>query len=183
MKEAVMVIYIALVLSLDAFTFGVSYGVNKIRLPLKSALTIAIMGFIIAMGAMNLGEILFDYIVYGDKLGGIILIAMGIYMAADIRGGAKTILRKPETTDINRDGAIEISEAMAIGMALSLDSCGVVIGTANLGFILPVTIMIMELLFMSLGIKIGQKINLPLENKYVSLLAGIIIIVTGFKML
>ena len=91
------------------------------------------------------------------------------------------MLTEPKTTDINNNGKIETGEAMAIGIALSIDSSAVVLGTAYLGIILPISIMLMQLLFMLAGLKIGKKIKPNINNKYVALISGLIIIIMGFK--
>lgn len=177
------ILSLSIILSLDALTFGISYGINKIKLPLKSAFIITLSGFVIIAGSMEIGSIMYQYIPAARLAGGIILILMGIYLAADFRGrgGVKTMLQKPELTDINHNGKIETAEAMAIGIALSLDSSAVVLGTAYLGILLPVAIMLMQLLFMSAGLRTGGKLSFFVKGKYIALISGVVIIVMGFR--
>lgn len=176
------ILSLSVILSLDALTFGFSYGVNKIKLPLKSAATITATGLVIILGSMQLGSIMYKYIPMAKFVGGIILIGMGIFLASDFRGkgGIKSMLKKPESTDINHNGKIEAGEAIAIGTALSIDSSAVVLGTAYLGIALPFTIMLMQLLFMVIGLKTGKKIKPCIKNKYIALISGLIIIIMGF---
>ncbi len=177
------ILSLSVILSLDALTFGFSYGVNKIKLPFKSAFIITATGLIIITGAMNMGELMYKYIPMAKFIGGIILIIMGIFLAADFRdkGGVKSMLQKPESTDINHNGNIESGEAMAIGTALSIDSAAVVMGTAYLGIALPIGIMLMQILFMILGLKAGKKIKPCIKSKYIALISGLIIVVMGFR--
>lgn len=177
------ILSLSVILSLDALTFGFSYGVNKIKLPLKSAAIMTVTGLVIITGAMNMGELMYRYIPMAKFIGGIILIIMGIFLAADFRdkGGVKSMLQKPESTDINHNGRIETGEAMAIGTALSIDSAAVVMGTAYLGIVFPITIMLVQLLFMIIGLKAGKKIKPCIKNKYIALISGLIIVIMGFR--
>lgn len=176
------ILSLSVILSLDALSFGFSYGINKIRLPLKSAAVMTLTGLVIILGAIQMGDIMYSYLPQAKLLGGIILIGIGIFLATDYRSknGLKSMLSEPKTTDINHNGRIETGEAMAIGIALSIDSSAVVLGTAYLGIILPVTIMLMQLLFMFTGLKIGKKIKPCINNKYIALISGLIIIIMGF---
>lgn len=172
-----------MILSLDALTFGISYGINKIRLTLKSVFIITVTGFVVILGSMHIGGIMYNYIPAAKFVGGIILIVIGIFLAGDFRGrnGVKSMLNEPKSTDINCNGKIETGEAMAIAIALSLDSSAVVLGTAYLGLALPVTIMLMQLLLMISGVKLGKKISPAVNSKLIAITAGLIIIAMGFK--
>lgn len=179
------IIALSLLLSVDALSFGLSFGLKKIGLPLKALVLICGIGFLITLGAISLGELMYSLLPFGRFLGGIILIFMGIYLALDIKGrnSIKTMLSFPEKTDFNRNGVIETGEAAAIGIALSLDSCTVVIGTAYLGVMLPVVIMLFQVVFLALGIIMGKRLNRNIKGKYVSLVCGLAIVVMGFLQL
>lgn len=179
------ILMLSIILSIDALSFGLSYGANKITLPLKSAIIITITGFVIIFGAMELGNIVYSLFSFGKFLGGLILVGMGIFIAGDFRSkkGLKTIISHPEKSDKNLNGNIETFEALAIGTALSLDSSAVVAGTAYMGYMLPLTIMIVQIVFLVTGIHLSKKIIPNIEGKYIALISGIIIIIMGFKQL
>lgn len=176
---------LALLLSFDALSFGLSFGIKGIALPLKAVFIICASGFAVTLGAVRIGEIMYNILPFGRAVGGVVLIAMGIYLALDIKGrnSLKSILSAPEKTDMNKSGAIEAGEALAIGTALSLDSCAVVIGTSYLGIMLPVAIMIFQVIFLFAGIEAGRKISLHFSGKYASLISGVIIVIMGFAQL
>lgn len=92
-----------------------------------------------------------------DKLGGGILIAIGLWVLYQFYKPAKErdlllhektllnvevqslglvihILRKPTSADIDRSGTINGMEAVLLGIALSIDAFGAGIGAAILGF-------------------------------------------------
>ena len=179
------ILSLSIILSIDALFFGFSFGLNKIRLPLKSAAALTLTGLVIILGAIKLGDIMYAFLPHAKLIGGLILIGIGIFLAADCKnkGSLKSMLNRPETTDINRNGKIETGEAMAIGIALSIDSSAVVIGTAYLGIILPLTIMIMQLIFLLAGVEAGKKIKPDIDSKYISVISGLIIIILGFTQL
>ncbi|MDO5388301.1 MAG: manganese efflux pump [Clostridia bacterium] len=179
------ILSLSFILSIDALFFGFSFGLNQIKLPLKSAAAMTLTGLIVILGAAKLGDIMYTLLPHAKLIGGLILIGMGIYLAADCKnkGGVKSMLSKPETTDINHSSIIETPEAMAIGIALSIDSSAVVIGSAYLGAMLPLFIMLMQLILMTLGIYLGKKIKPDINSKFISVISGLIIIILGFLQL
>lgn len=179
------ILMLSIILSIDALSFGISYGANKITLPLKSALIITVTGFVIILLAMEVGNIMYSIFSFGKFIGGLILIGMGIFIAGDFRSkkGLKTIISHPEKSDKNSNGTIENFEALAIGVALSLDSSAVVAGTAYMGYMLPITIMLMQIVFLATGINLSKKIIPDIESKYIALISGMVIIIMGFKQL
>ncbi|MDO4300009.1 MAG: manganese efflux pump [Clostridia bacterium] len=179
------ILSLSIILSIDALSFGFSFGLNKIRLPLKSAAVITLTGLIIILGSIYMGDIMYALLPQAKIIGGLILIGMGIFLAADCKNKntIKSMLNEPKTTDINCNGKIETGEAMAIGIALSIDSSAVVIGTAYLGLMLPAAIMLMQLLFMIIGLNLGKKIKPDINSRYIAVISGIIIIVMGFHQL
>lgn len=178
------ILSLSIILSIDALFFGLTFGLNKIKLPIKSVIVLTITGLIIILGAIGLGDIMYSILPHAKLIGGLILIGIGIFLTLDNKSNSiKSMLRKPESTDINKNGNIEIGEAMAIGITLSIDSSAVVIGTAYLGIFLPITIMLMQLLFLIIGIEIGKKIKPNINSRYIAVISGLIIIILGFNQL
>ncbi len=176
---------LALVLSFDALSFGISFGIKGIALPAKAVFLICASGFALTLGAVRIGELMYAFIPFGRAAGGAVLIVSGIYLALDIKGknSLKPIFSAPEKTDMDKSGAIEPAEALAIGTALSVDSCAAVIGTAYMGALLPAVIVLFQLVFLLAGMLAGKKINSRFSGKYASLLSGLIIVVMGFAQL
>ncbi|WP_308860158.1 sporulation membrane protein YtaF [Paenibacillus endoradicis] len=94
------------------------------------------------------------------------------------------ILRTPQTADFDSSGTISSSEAIMLGIALSLDSLGAGIGAALLGLhpiMTPIIIAICSALFLIVGTKIGQKLaHIPIV-KYFSGLPGLLLIILGIS--
>lgn len=92
------------------------------------------------------------------------------------------ILRTPQTADFDSSGNISSSEAIMLGIALSLDAFGAGIGAALLGLHpiwTPCIITVCSAMFLVGGTQLGKKLShLPIV-KYLSGLPGILLIVLG----
>lgn len=92
------------------------------------------------------------------------------------------ILRTPQTADFDSSGNISPSEAVMLGIALSLDAFGAGIGAALLGLHpiwTPFIITICSALFLIGGTYIGKRLaHIPIV-KYFSGLPGLLLIILG----
>ena len=96
------------------------------------------------------------------------------------------IIKDPSYSDLDKSNKIDGKEAMYLGIALSLDSIGIGIGssimTSNL-FLFPLLASIFQLLFLSVGSFLGKKIrdisNIP-QNIW-SIISGALLIFIGFS--
>lgn len=105
-----------------------------------------------------------------------------IYIEIKKLGIVIEILKKPIKADIDNSGYISSSEAILLGLALSLDAFGAGIGAALIGFnpvITAITIAGMSSLFILLGLKMGFWFSGIEWLKKFTLLPGIILILIG----
>jgi putative sporulation protein YtaF len=97
------------------------------------------------------------------------------------------ILKTPSVADIDRSGAISASEAVLLGIALSLDSVGAGIGAALIGFnplATAVTIAVACGVFIAMGAKVGYAFSGFRWISKFSILPGCLLIVMGlYKLL
>ncbi|MED3563105.1 sporulation membrane protein YtaF [Bacillus xiapuensis] len=207
MVQLFSLLILALALSLDSFSVGFTYGLRKMIMPVKSVLIIASCAGLSLLLAVSIGhglaKILSPSITAG--LGGFILIALGagvIYqyfrpekekevqkqektiVNFEIRslGLAINILKKPLSADFDQSGTITGIEALALGLALSLDSFGAGIGAAMLGFspyYLAIAVAIMSPTFVLLGIKIGSLFHKYDWIQKFTFLPGVMLIIIG----
>jgi putative sporulation protein YtaF len=147
---------------LDSFGVGLTYGMRKMKIPLKSLIIISSCSAILLFFAMKLGDVIFQWIPldYGEKLGGYILISIGAFALYQVfkpetkkverevetvettmfhfevktLGIAIQILRKPTIADFDKSGIITGIEAVMLGIALSLDAFGAGLGASLLKF-------------------------------------------------
>lgn len=98
------------------------------------------------------------------------------------------IIRNPISSDLDGSKKIDVKEAFYIGIALSIDSICVGICSSIIGynsFLFPVLVATFQLIFLSLGRLIGEKIssvsNIP-ENIW-NVLSGVLLICMGISRL
>lgn len=96
------------------------------------------------------------------------------------------ILRKPSIADIDRSGNISASEAVLLGVALSLDAFGAGIGAALIGFAPLLTSAVIALAsgtFLATGLRIGYKYSDLSWIQRLSVFPGFVLIIMGIMKL
>lgn len=146
-------------LSLDSFGAGLAYGLRSVRLNPAGYLVIAMCTAALMGASMAAGSGLAALIspVLARRLGALLLIIVGIWQLGQgwnsyrasldassptglVRIGIRPlglivhILVEPTQADRDRSGAIDTSEALALGLALGLDALGGGLGAAMAGF-------------------------------------------------
>lgn len=198
---------LAFAVSLDSFTVGLTYGMRRVTIPLKSLLIISSCTFIVLLIAMGIGSIIELFISYGaaNKVGGVILICMGLwvlYQFLTSQMGSKEnnpeyktvqfeikrlgiiikILKKPMEADMDRSGNISSFEALFLGLALSLDSFAAGVGAALIDLppiLFAATVTISSVLFVITGIYTGKIFGNIAWFQRLSFLPGIALILIG----
>lgn len=170
--------FLVIAVSLDGFTVGLAYGMQKIKIPRSSLIIIMILSGTVVLVSMMLGSLISPFISinHAARLGGSILIILGIFALYNVcRGKAngqikqnlspssipnmRTILRKPEEADVDRSGIISLKESFFLGIALALDAFGAGFAAAMLNYspILTAVLMAsMSGLFLYSGLIVGE---------------------------
>lgn len=207
MVHSISLIFLAFAVSLDSFNVGLTYGLRKMQIPIKSIVIISCCSAGVLMMAMTLGHFLESLFSpqAAEKVGGIILVFLGAWVLFQFfrpereketrdqddtilnfeiqsLGVVIHILRKPMSADIDKSGTITGVEALLLGLALSLDAFGAGIGAAMLrlspGY-LAISVAIMSSLFVFMGMKLGA---IFAQNEWVqkfSFIPGILLIIIG----
>lgn len=157
------IVFLALSLSLDAFSAGLVYGLRRIMIPLSSKLLVSLLSFLYTSAALFAGKTLSGIIplTVSIILGAFILVLMGVWIIIQTLFkndqepsrtiepiGTKTLLKigikslgitihifkNPAKFDLDSSGTIDTVESLLLGLGLSLDAIGVGIGSALLGF-------------------------------------------------
>lgn len=210
MSDLFALLLLALAVSLDSFTVGMTYGFRNVSIPLKSILVISSCTFFVLLLAMGIGSVIELYISYhaAERIGGIILICIGIWVliqfftsTSDEENPGKPkvlefeikslgliikILKKPMEADVDKSGTISVVEAFFLGLALSLDAFGAGIGAALIDLppiLFALIVTFSSAFFVIAGINIGRIFGgLRWINKF-SFLSGIALIIIGiFRM-
>ncbi|AXI10108.1 sporulation membrane protein YtaF [Oceanobacillus zhaokaii] len=170
---------LVIAVSLDGFGVGVTYGMQKIKVPLRALFIIMVCSGIVLLIAMTTGKVL-ETLISADTasvLGGVILITLGIFSLVNIirsklkkqqvietdlnsstLGDIKKVLSTPDKADLDQSGVISVSEAVLLGFALSLDAFGAGIGASMLGYSPVLTAFLiasMSGLFLFSGMRLG----------------------------
>lgn len=201
-------IILAIAVSIDGLSVGIIYGMKDIKIAWLSQIIILSATSCAFVTAMLFGNaaISFFHPAKAKIIGAVILLALGIWSLIEALsresssksektiaifrikplGLAVKILREPTAADINTSGVIDIKEALLLGSALALDAFGAGFGAAAAGFgIIWTTILvsITSLLFLSVGLYIGSKKLVYLNQKVTIYLPGALLIALAvFKM-
>ncbi|RIW29720.1 sporulation membrane protein YtaF [Bacillus salacetis] len=206
MSGAYLLFMLAFAVSLDSFSTGLTYGLRKMRIPMRSIVIISFCSAGTLLAAMSIGGAAGNILPEGiaDKIGGLILIALGAFVLLQFFRSGKdyaideekilfnfeiesiglviNILKRPTAADFDRSGTITGVEAVMLGLALSLDAFGAGLGAALLGYsplLLAFTVMIMSVVFLSAGLQIGKSFAHMGWVQKVSFLPGVLLILIG----
>jgi len=155
------VLLLGFAVSVDGFVAGMAYGLKNIKMPFTSVLIVGIvttLGTAISMFcAYVLGQFINAHIAI--IMGAALLIMLGLwslfqqYLTKDVPSyeleGECTahkltfsmgqliisIMAKPETADVDRQGSINSLEAVFLGVAVGLDAMVATFGAALMGFL------------------------------------------------
>ena len=94
------------------------------------------------------------------------------------------IIKDPVNSDLDKSNKIDSKEALFLGLALSLDSICIGIGSSIIGInnlIFPFIISFCQILFLSIGSLLGKKINkiCNLPQNIWSITSGVLLIILG----
>ena len=190
-------IFILFLLSLDSLAAGSALALRKIKFPLSSMLAVFITSvFLFFISSLLGSEILSLFPLYvADIISSLIFIVMGVFIFLEsiIENIKKdkisltlkplniiiTIMKTPESADIDNSKVIDIPEAIYIATALLVDAMFV---SSSLSVTTPfylVTLFgsVFQTLLLIVGLKIGEKLSLCKYN--FSFLSGLILITLG----
>ena len=180
-----------IVLSLDAFTAGLSYGVEKVHVPLSSLLTIATLSGLMLTFSMSAGNLLLDLIPvsFTKILSFTILFLLSLYKFYDAFPSPQKkalttnkIAQKINNTDIS---VLSKKEAFFLGLALSIDnvSAGLCTGTASLPpLILLLITTIIHILSIKSGLLVGTLLAEKASHRFAWLGAAILLVLSFFRL-
>lgn len=207
MHHYVALFLLALTLSLDSCSVGLTYGLRKVRIPAKSIIVISLCSAAVMILSMGIGHLVAQIFspALATKIGGAVLVGIGAWVLyqffqedkkeeqlveettvwnLEIRslGIVIQILRKPTMADFDKSGIISGIEALMLGLALSLDSFGAGIGASLLGFspvVLAILVAVMSSTFLTLGMKMGMWFSGVSWLQRLTFLPGILLIIIG----
>lgn len=191
-------ISIGIIANLDNLGIGISYGLQKIRIPLFSNLLIAIISSVATAFAMIMGTFLSRIFPIANFIGALSLIAIGLwisfgsilqknvfpslYKRSKIFSFIMDILRNPAKADRNANGIICNCEAIILGISLSLNSfvTGLGAGLSRLSLIpVAVSVFFFSLLTICSGYELGNRSNFLRFGHLSEIISGTLLVALG----
>ena len=194
---------LVIAVSIDGLGVGITYGMQKIKVPIRAILSIMFCSGIVLLTSMTIGSFLQSFISVdiAQSIGGVILISLGLFSLFNIirsninkekrmkeesstskLKNITTVFATPDKADLDRSGNISIGEALILGFALALDAFGAGIGASLLGYIPWITALLiatMSGIFLFSGMKIGLFLAKHEKLQKLSFLAPTILIGLG----
>lgn len=187
---------LAICVSIDSLSIGVTYGLKNTKISFGAKCILFCISIIVTTFSVFLGssicKVFPSYV--SCAIGSILLCLMGVWIIVQAitknkdghSGVTVQIIRDPSYSDFNNSNQIEAKEALYLGIALSLDSIGIGIGSSIMGlntFLFPILVASFQLFLLSLGGYLGKKIkdisNIP-ENIW-GIVSGILLIFVGIS--
>ncbi len=199
-------ILLAFCVSIDSLSIGLTYGLKNTKISFVAKLVLFTISIIVTSFSIFIGDSICKIFStnVSTAIGSVLLCIMGLWIIVQavtnnkqkikkeyhffikFLGITVQIIRDPSFSDFNKSNQIEGKEALYLGMALSLDSIGIGIGSSIMGlnsFLFPILVAVFQLFFLSFGSFLGKKIkdisNIP-ENIW-SIIAGILLIFVGIS--
>ena len=194
-------IFLVIAVSLDGFGVGITYGIQKIHVPLIALLIIMLCSGFIVLLSMTIGSMLSAFISphIAKVFGGSILISLGVFSLYNIVRSKsnieetskrsnkkeyvlKTVLINPDKADLDSSGVISANEALLLGIALALDAFGAGLGASIIGYstlLTPILISCMSGLFVFSGIRIGLFLSKSKQLQKTTFIAPLLLIALG----
>lgn len=197
-------ILLAICVSIDSLSIGLTYGFKNTKITFISKFILFIIALLVTSLSTFIGTSINSIFSANISkiIGSVLLCFMGIWIILQsvtnqkervkkeyhffikFLGITVQIIRNPISSDLDNSNQIDGKEALYLGIALSLDSIGIGIGSSIFGlnsFLFPILVAIFQLCFIFFGSYLGKKIkdvsNIP-ENIW-SILAGALLIFVG----
>lgn len=194
-------ILLVIAVSLDGFGVGVSYGMQKIRMPLLSLIIIMCCSGVIVLISMTLGDIISQFITtkMTESIGAIILILIGCFSLWNVLKAPntekqtesnhpepphtlRTVFTKPKYADLDRSGSISANESFLLGIALAMDAFGAGIGASIIGYPAILTALLIAFMsgsFVFCGMRLGLVFSRHKRLQRMGFLPPILLIALG----
>ncbi len=196
--------------SIDSLGVGITYGIKKTKISFLAILVLFFLSLFVTNLSIILGSTISNFISTDltTRIGGLLLCCIGIFIIygaitnkekkspkkickhkeynffIDFLGITINIIKNPINSDLDKSNVIDIKEAIFLGLALSLDSISIGFMGSTIGinsFIFPILISLFQIIFLSIGKFLGNKISniSKLPNNIWNIISGIILIFIG----
>lgn len=170
---------LALSSSIDSLGIGITYGIKNTKISIISQIVLFIISIFVTTISVMLGSVIKNFLsdIISKFIGSGILIILGVIIIIQTK-------EKSSSFDFNHSNIIDPSEAIALGIALSLDSLCIGIGGSVFGLnisMFPILVATLQLAFLNLGNFLGRKlikkVNIP--SGIWSVFSGVLLVLIG----
>jgi len=198
-------LFLGLAANLDNLGVGISYGVQKIRIPHLSNFLIALLSAIITAISVLAGHFLSRYITVAGELGALMIVGIGVWVALHKTSTNNSlpaaipvmrtysvpikalscvvqIIKNPSAADLDANGFISTKEAMALGFTLSFNCIATGVGAGLTGLApLPsaLAVFLFSMMTISAGYLIGWKTTSNRFEHLSQVISGVLLILIG----
>lgn len=173
-------ILLAISVSIDALTLGITYGIKHSRITKISNLIVFSIAFVSTSLAILLGKHISRLFSpsLATFIGSALLILLGIYSIY------KSFNKNTEDYDLDHSNSIDKNEAILLALAVSTDascvglSCGIIGIT---GFVYPLFAALFHTIFINCGniIAYSASKRIKLSDKCLAIFSGFVLILIG----
>lgn len=191
--------------NLDNFGIGVSYGIQKVRIPFLSNFFIALLSGLVAYLSVLTGQVFSWFLGIANLLGSLMIAGIGIWViihkskvdeAVPVSvsfnkaytipltslGWVVQITKNPSRADLDANGFINGKEAIALGITLSFNCIATGVGAGLTGlppFPVALSIFLFSMITISLGYWTGWKTASNRLERWSQAASGILLILIG----
>ncbi len=169
-------------LSVDAFAASFAYGVSRTRIPLSSLCILSSISSLILAFSLLAGNLLTGFLTSEQtrQISFIVLLLLGLAKLFD-----RSCCAQADKADKDKDKLLSPTEAVSLGLALSIDSAAAGVGAALLPSCIPAAIIasfFTGILAILGGSFLGKALSLHIQ-KNLCWVSGVLLILLAFMKL
>lgn len=173
-------ILLALSVSIDSLGIGITYGIKHTKISNISNVILFAISFCITCSSIFLGHYISVLLStsFSIFIGSSFLIVLGLYNIYKVSSSP------PTDYDIDHSNDIDKKEAIFLGLALSIDSACVGIGSGIIGInniVLPILVSSFQLAFLNCGNLVAKNIlkKIEIPENVLAIFSGVVLILVG----
>jgi putative Mn2+ efflux pump MntP len=166
--------------SIDAIGIGITYGLRKTKFSIASQIIFFLVSFTMTSLSVLLGNFIKNFFSpnFTTFLGAALIICIGLYTIFES-------FKKQKDFDFDKSNDINLKEALALSLSLTMDSLCIGISGSILGinsYLFPIFVATIHLTFLLIGDTLGKNlVNISkIPNNIWGIISGLLLIIIGF---
>lgn len=165
--------------SLDAMGIGITYGLKRTKFSVFSRIVFFLVSFTATTLSIFLGNIIKNIFSpeFTTFIGASLIIGIGVYTIYES-------FKRPKDFDFDNSNDINMKEALALSLSVTMDSLCIGIGSSMLGinnYLFPLFVATLHLIFLLVGDFLGKNlVNISkIPNNIWTIISGVLLIFIG----